>query len=85
MRLSADSLLSAGGYKFLAFPTLGDPTHLCIQTYMKLFSSCSMFGFDFLRQYSKYGVSATGGHLKTEAHKKVADALVEEIKKRNIL
>jgi hypothetical protein len=85
MRLCVDSLLSTGGYKFLAFPTLGDPNHPCIQTYMNLFSPYSMFGLDFLRQYSKYGVSATGGHLKTEAHKKVADALVEEIKKRNIL
>jgi len=85
IRLCVDSILNAGGYRFLTFPTLGDPNHINIKKYTDLFSCSSMFNFDFLRQYSKYGISVTGGHLKTEAHQKIAETLVEELKNRSII
>lgn len=84
LRLCADSLLSKGGYKFLAFPTLGDAKHLRASSIKKLFSPNTIFNFDY-RGFGKYGSSHQGGHLKTEAHEKVAEFLLKELKDRNIV
>jgi len=84
LRLCADNVLFNGKYKFLAFSTLGDAEHRRVGKIKDLFSSNTMFNFHY-RGFAKYGSSSSQGHLKTEAHKKVAETLIEELKKRNII
>jgi len=84
LRLSADSILSQGKYKFLTFSTLGDAKHDRVRNIKSLFSPNSVFGFDY-RGFGKYGASKLQGHLKTEAHEKVAEALIEELNKRKLI
>lgn len=84
LRLCADNILYNGKYKFLAFSTLGDTEHYRVGKIKELFSPNTIFDFNY-RGFGKYGSAHQGGHLKTEAHEKVAEFLIKELKDRKII
>lgn len=98
IKFSLDCFLRDKPLKYFTFPTLSDGMFKKYKMIRDLFTKNNMFEynpslvgsgfrdikFDMLGWFSRYGVAA-GGHLKPEAQKKLAEFLIDEMKRRKII
>jgi hypothetical protein len=86
-RIAIERILNQKGFKYLMLTTMSTQ-----QPYSCFFSNCYYLWkktsnyISIIHEYgSKYGMAESGVHMKTLAHRKLADFLYTEIKRRDIL
>lgn len=99
IRLSMDSYLKEKKFKYFTFPAMEETKFNRYSSLRDMFSKNNLFTynkgqvknftfetkFNMFDMFSKYGRSTVNYHLKTEAHKKLAEYIIEEMIKRKII